>query len=102
MIEALTVPFLYDGCCFSLIEQDVSVFFVRRFQLSVEVVVPIRRLMCCLFFHIILFWIRWNGRELHILSSCFPTAPLMSVSFALLFVLYIMRFCILFADVCVL
>lgn len=40
------------GFCFSLIEQDVSVFFVRWFQLSVEGVVPIRRLMCCLFFHI--------------------------------------------------
>lgn len=41
--------FCMTGCCFSLIEQDVSVFFVRRFQLSVEEVVPIRRLMCCLF-----------------------------------------------------
>lgn len=41
-------------------------------------------------FHIFLFWIRWNGRELHILPSCFLTAPLMSVSFALLFVLDIM------------
>ena len=37
-----------------------------------------------------------------ILPSCFLTAPLMSVSFALLFVLYIMWFCILFADVCIL
>lgn len=94
--------FCMNWCCFSLIEQDVSVLFCRRFQLSVEEVVPIRRLMCCLFFHIFLFWIRWNGRELYILPSCFPTAPLMSVSFALLFVLDIMWCCVLFADVCVL
>ena len=57
--------------------------------------------MLSLFSHF-LFWIRWNGRELHILPSCFPTAPLMSVSFALLFVLDIMWCCVLFADVCVL
>ena len=94
--------FCMTGFCFSLIERDVSVFFVRWFQLSVEGVVPIRQLMCCLFFYIILFWIRWNGRELHILPSCSLTAPLMSVSFALLFVLDLMWCCVLFADVCVL
>lgn len=99
MIEALTVPFCMTGCCFSLIEQDVSVFFVWWFQLSVEEVVPIRQLMCCLFFHIFLFWIRWNGRELHILSSCFPL--LFWCLFSLLFLFWTLCGVVFCLQMCV-
>lgn len=90
------------GCCFSLIEQDVSVLFCQAVSVVGRGSSPNSAVDLLSLFHIFLFWIRWNGRELHILPSCFLTAPLMSVSFALLFVLDIMWCCVLFADVCVL
>lgn len=94
--------FCMIGCCFSLIEQDVSVLFCQAVSVVGRGCSPKPAVDVLSLFSHFLFWIRWNGRELHILPSCFPTAPLMSVSFALLFVLDIMWFCILFADVCVL
>lgn len=95
--------FCMTGCCFSLIEQDVSVLFCQAVSVVGRGSSPNSAVdVLSLFPHFFLFWIRWNGRELYILPSCFPTAPLMSVSFALLFVLDIMWCCVLFADVCVL
>lgn len=91
-----------SGCCFSLIEQDVSVLFCQAVSVVGRGSSPNSTVDVLSLFHIFLFWIRWNGRELHFLSSCFPTAPLMSVSFALLFVMDTMWCCVLFADVCVL
>ena len=94
--------FCMTGCCFSLIEQDVSVLFCQAVSVVGRGSSPNSAVDVLSLFSHFLFWIRWNGRELHILPSCFPTAPLMSVSFALLFVMDTMWCCVLFADVCVL
>lgn len=102
MIVALTVPLLYDWILLFFVWARCKCFFCQAVSVVGRGSSPNSAVDVLSLFHIFLFWIRWNGRELYILPSCFPTAPLMSVSFALLFVLDIMWCCVLFADVCVL
>ena len=102
MIVALTVPFLYDRMLLFFDRARCKCPFFQAVSVVGRGSSPKPAVDVLSLFSHFLFWIRWNGRELHILPSCFPTAPLMSVSFALLFVLDIMWCCVLFADVCVL
>lgn len=91
--------FCMTGCCFSLIEQDVSVLFCL-------VVSVVGRGSCSnsavdvlfLFSHF-LFWIRWNGRELHILPSCFPL--LFWCLFSLLFLFWTLCGVVFCLQMCV-